>query len=158
LYAEGKCDHICLIALRSATAEDTVDLGRRFSLIKHAAMVSVTGTHIAVVDVPEDSLRGGPLSPQTAGSGSSATATPQAAEATCRDRVFGPPLRTERGGSRVGGCEHVGQIAEAHAAALCGNFCYPGGPTVLHTFVVGITWAAAQTDVHCVASSYRPPQ
>jgi hypothetical protein len=53
LYAEGKCDHICLIALRSATAEDTVDLGRRFSLIKHAAMVSVTGTHIAVVTFSE---------------------------------------------------------------------------------------------------------
>jgi hypothetical protein len=49
LYAEGKCDHIYLITLRSATAEDTVDLGMRFSLIKDAAMVSVTGTHIAVV-------------------------------------------------------------------------------------------------------------
>jgi hypothetical protein len=53
LYAEGKCDHICLIAFRSATAEDTVDLGRRFSLIKNAARVSVTGTHIAVVTFSE---------------------------------------------------------------------------------------------------------
>jgi hypothetical protein len=42
-----------LIAFRSATAEDTVDLGRRFSLIKHAAMVSVTGIHIAVVTFSE---------------------------------------------------------------------------------------------------------
>jgi hypothetical protein len=75
-----------------------------------------------------------------------------------RYRVFGTPLRTQRGGPRIGSSEHVGYIAEAYAPALCGNLCYPSGPAVFHTFVVGITWAAAQTDVHCVASGYCPPQ
>jgi hypothetical protein len=57
-----------------------------------------------------------------------------------------------------GACKHVGQVAEAYIAACCGNFCYPRGPAVFHTFVVGIARAAAQIDVHCVASSHGPPQ
>src|SRR5687767_7992928 len=47
---------------------------------------------------------------------------------TGRYCVFGTPLRTQRGGPRVGSCEHVRDVAEARSRRTTGAPSWPPPP------------------------------
>lgn len=56
VYEDGSCGHSALIAVKNATAGDTIDVGSSFRVIKRAGMVSVTGTHIAALGISGTTL------------------------------------------------------------------------------------------------------
>jgi flavin-binding protein dodecin len=56
VYQDGSCGHSALLAVKNATAGDTVDASSWFRVIKRAGMVSVTGTQIAAVTISGSTL------------------------------------------------------------------------------------------------------
>lgn len=51
VYQDGACEHTVLLAVKNATAGDTIDVSSWFRVVKRAGMVSVTGTNIAAFTI-----------------------------------------------------------------------------------------------------------